>query len=108
MIVRWLGAFRKQGSLEEAFNWELTQAPSAVAAERLINGKSAIHHAKIGLLVKNSAVLGAARISGNSYQRQSVRPGLASLPEHRSSHSKTNQRQEVSRTINGGGESWSG
>ncbi len=57
MIIRWLGAFRKRGSLEEALKWELTQAPSAVAAERLIKGKSAIYHAKIGLLVKNSALL---------------------------------------------------
>ena len=57
MIVRWLGAFRRKGTLEEALNWELTQAPSAVAAERLINGKSEIRHARIGLLVKNSAVL---------------------------------------------------
>lgn len=57
MVIRWLGAFRKQGSLEDSLKWELTQAPSAVAAERLINGKSAIHHAKIGLLVKNAAIL---------------------------------------------------
>ena len=57
MVIRWLGAFRRKGTLKEALAWELTQAPSAVAAERLIRGKSAIHHAKIGLLVKNSAIL---------------------------------------------------
>ena len=58
MVIRWLGAFRKNGSLEEALKWELNQtAVSALTAERLPKGRSAIHHARVGLLVKNSAVL---------------------------------------------------
>lgn len=58
MVIRWLGAFRKKGSITESLSWELSQSSvSALAAERLSKGKSAIRHAKVGLLVKNSAVL---------------------------------------------------
>lgn len=60
MIIRWLGAFRKGNSngLLDSLKWEISQADrSAVAAEQLVRGKSQIHHAKIGLLVKNRALL---------------------------------------------------
>lgn len=58
MIIRWLGAFRKKGRLIDSLNWELSQqSVPALAAERLRKGKSAIPHAKVGLLVKNSALL---------------------------------------------------
>jgi len=58
MIVRWLGAFRKQGSLYDALVWEVTQTTRKhVAAERLQHGKSYIFHARVGLLVKNAAVV---------------------------------------------------
>jgi hypothetical protein len=58
MIIRWLGAFRKQGSLYSALVWEVTQTTRKhVAAERLQRGKSYIFHARVGLLIKNSAVV---------------------------------------------------
>ncbi len=58
MIIRWLGAFRKQGTLYDALVWEVTQTTRKhVAAERLQRGKSYIFHARVGLLVKNAAVV---------------------------------------------------
>ena len=58
MVIRWLGAFRKNGSLVESLAWELNQTTvEALAAEKLHKGRSAIHHARIGLLVANRAVL---------------------------------------------------
>lgn len=58
MVIRWLGAFRKSGSLADSLTWELTQqSVSALAAEKLVSGKSHIHHASVGLLVKNRAIL---------------------------------------------------
>lgn len=58
MVIRWLGAFGKAGSLAESIAWELTQeSASALAAEKLVGGKSQIHHASVGLLVKNRAIL---------------------------------------------------
>jgi len=58
MIVRWLGAFDYRASLRESITWELTQkVRPVVAAERLRRGKSYIHHAKVGLLVANKAVV---------------------------------------------------
>jgi len=58
MVIRWLGAFRTQGTLFDALVWELTQTTKKhVAAEKLQRGKSYITHAKIGLLIKNSAVV---------------------------------------------------
>ena len=59
MVIRWVGAFRKCNScgLSESLYWELAQTEKkALSAERLAKGKSAIH-AKVGLLVKNNAVI---------------------------------------------------
>ncbi len=55
MIIRWLGAFGKNGSLQDSIQFELNR-DSEVAAE-LLKNKSLISHARIGLLVKNSAVV---------------------------------------------------
>jgi len=59
MIIRWLGAFRKNGqNLTDSLIWETIQTERpAVAAERLNHKKSYIRHARIGLLVRNSALL---------------------------------------------------
>ena len=58
MIIRWLGAFRHKGSLSDSLKWELEQAEtSALAAEKLYRGRSEIRKARVGLLVKNAAVL---------------------------------------------------
>jgi len=58
VVIRWLGAFRKKADLQASLTWELTQTElSAVAAEKLVKGCSAIYHARIGLLVANRAIL---------------------------------------------------
>jgi len=58
MIIRWLGAYRKNRELYSALCFEIEQSQRKhVAAERLQHGQSFIKHAKIGLLVKNSAVV---------------------------------------------------
>ena len=59
MLVRWLGAFQKKGSLHNSLQFELCEATSdsEVPCEKILNGTSRIHHAKIGLLIKNSAVI---------------------------------------------------
>ena len=57
MIIRWLGAFDKAMSLPASLSWEMKGEVHAVAAERLISGKSMIRRTRVGLLVKNSAVI---------------------------------------------------
>lgn len=58
MIIRWLGAFCHRGSLLDSLRWELTQTSrQVVAAEKLKKGRSLISHARVGLLVKNSALV---------------------------------------------------
>lgn len=64
MIVRWLGAFRRNGSLLEAFHFEFNRN-SEVSAELLQSGESHILHAKVGLLIKNSALVKA--FNGDCY-----------------------------------------
>jgi len=57
-VVRWLGAFKKESNLYSSLKWELEQKERfELAAEPLVNGISAIHHSKIGLLVKRTAIL---------------------------------------------------
>lgn len=55
MYIRWLGAFRKNGSLSEAISFELSRTTD-VACEQLQNGKSFVSHARVGLLVDPKAV----------------------------------------------------
>lgn len=58
MVIRWMGAFGKKGSLESSLGWELAQASvRALSAEKLVGGRSKIKHARVGLLVKNRAIL---------------------------------------------------
>ena len=58
VVIRWLGAFGKVGTLKESLSWEVSQTDrTALAAEKLRKGKSAITHARVGLLVKNRAIL---------------------------------------------------
>jgi hypothetical protein len=56
-VVRWLGAYRKNGSLASSLQWELNSNSRECAAEPLVDGKSAIYHAKIGLLVRRTAII---------------------------------------------------
>ncbi len=61
MIIRWLGCYGKKGSLTDALNYEFENAQKAVCAERLLKAKGkksgVPEHSRIGLLVKNSAVV---------------------------------------------------
>jgi len=61
MIIRWLGAFRKSREnkgLYSALCFEIEQSQRKhVAAEKLQRGQSFIKHARVGLLIKNSAVV---------------------------------------------------
>ena len=59
MIIRWIGAFGKADTgLAGAITWELTQRDrKLLCAERLRRGRSVIRHARVGLLVKNRAVV---------------------------------------------------
>ena len=58
MIIRWLGAFGKSGSLAESIQYEINRAATdEVAAEYITSGVSQIHHARVGLLVSNRALL---------------------------------------------------
>lgn len=62
MYIRWMGAFRKNGSLAEAVEFELSRATN-VACEQLIDGKSLVEQARVGLLVDPKAVY--KRFSGD-------------------------------------------
>lgn len=57
MIIRWLGAFGKSNSLHESLQFEINRtATDEVAGEKIKKGMaSQIGHARVGLLVKNSA-----------------------------------------------------
>ena len=54
-IVRWLGAFRKGGSLHNSLKWELKENRREVAAEVLVGGQSHVQ-AYIGLRIARGAV----------------------------------------------------
>lgn len=54
MYVRWLGAFRRNGSLYESFNFEMTRKTN-VACEHF-KVKSLVSRARVGLLVDPKAV----------------------------------------------------
>lgn len=55
MYIRWMGAFRKNGSLSEAIIYELTRNTN-VACEQLQKGKSFVNFARVGLLIDPKAV----------------------------------------------------
>ena len=56
--IRWLGAFRKEsGSLIDSFIFELTQTQREEVAAEAIDKKSLIEQARVGLLVKRSAIV---------------------------------------------------
>lgn len=56
MVVRWLGAFRKRGTLHESLAHELNRDPSEkVAADPRYRNKR-VNHARVGLIVHNRAI----------------------------------------------------
>ena len=65
MVIRWLKAYgRRRVSLSEALKYELSLEHSIMCAEKLVGGKSTIG-SKVGLLVKNTAVV--RRYKGDVY-----------------------------------------
>jgi len=87
MIIRWLGAFRKNREsrgLYSALCFEIKQIQRKhIAAEKLQHGRSFIQHAKVGLLVKNSAVVKKysgdvwSEYNSNGTLRKTRRPDIA-------------------------------
>ena len=58
MIIRWLGAFAKTGTLAESIQYECNrEVTDEVAAEYVNKGISQIAHAKVGLLIANKALI---------------------------------------------------
>lgn len=69
MYIRWMGAFRKNGSLSEAVCFELSRTTD-VACEQLQSGKSLVDHARVGLLVDPKAVY--KRFAGDVWSEYTV------------------------------------
>ena len=69
MYIRWMGAFRKNGSLSEAVLFELSRTTD-VACEQLVKGKSLVEQARVGLLVNPSAVY--KRYNGDVWSEYTV------------------------------------
>ena len=66
MIIRWLGAFAKGGTLAESIQYEINRsATDEVAAEYIKEGLSEIRHARVGLLVASKALI--KRFNGDCY-----------------------------------------
>lgn len=61
MHIRWLGAFRRPDSvttLGDSLAWELgAMSPAPVCAETIVKGVSYVYGARVGLLVKNRAII---------------------------------------------------
>lgn len=92
MYIRWMGAFRKNGSLSEAIAYELTRTTD-VACEQLQKGISFVDHARVGLLVDPKAVY--KRYSGDVWSEYDVagnlsatRKGYQTNSRHRESFAK--------------------
>lgn len=65
MIVRWLGAFRKVGSLSSSLEFEFSNTRE-IACE-YCSGFSAITHANVGLIVANRAMV--KKFSGDVWSK---------------------------------------
>jgi hypothetical protein len=57
IYVRWLGAFRKSGTLHESINFEFNRQKTDEVAVEPIKEQSYIFQARVGLLTKNSAII---------------------------------------------------
>jgi hypothetical protein len=89
MIIRWLGAFGRYGALSESLQFEFSRS-SEVAAELLQNGESHIVHAKVGLLIKNSALLKS--FNGDCYSEYTSE---GTLVKNRNPRNAKSTHQEV-------------
>lgn len=88
MYIRWMGAFRKDGSLSEAISYELSRTTD-VACEQF-KDKSLVEQARIGLLVDPKAVY--KRFNGDVWSEYTVdgklhttRKGYEAKSEHKES-----------------------
>ncbi|MEG3070987.1 MAG: hypothetical protein RQM92_09435 [Candidatus Syntrophopropionicum ammoniitolerans] len=59
LFVRWMGSFRKAGTLHEALKFELSRRISDEVAVEPIGGSGQQVNAKVGLLVDKNAVIKA-------------------------------------------------
>lgn len=85
-VVRWIGAFAKRGTLAESLSYEFSRpATDEVCAERYC-GRSVIEHARVGLLVKRTAVV--KRFTGDCYSvaDETGRLHKTRNPRHAGSH----------------------
>jgi len=92
MIVRWLGAYGKQGALNDSLCHELSLTPLSDprCAEHIKGNKGFIAHASVGLLVANRATV--KRFSGDVY---STRNESGMLRKNRSERAATYAHSEV-------------
>ena len=51
LIIRWMGAFRKEGNLLDSIQWEFNGVDRECAAELLDGDQSMIRYAKVGVLI---------------------------------------------------------
>ena len=89
MYVRWLGAYKKNGSIGEAVAFEM-QRSTDVACEQLQRGVSMIQQSRLGLLVDPKAVY--RRYDGDVYSLYSpsgklhpTRKGYEACSKHKES-----------------------
>jgi hypothetical protein len=57
MLVRWLGAFRTQGTISEAIDYEMGPSVALRCAELIKKGAASEIDRGVGLLVRNSALV---------------------------------------------------
>lgn len=84
-----MGAFRKNGSLSEAIQFELSRE-TFVSCERLQKGKSLIDHARVGLLVDPKAVY--KRYNGDVWSEYSA---ASHLHTHRKGYQASSKHKEA-------------
>lgn len=88
MIIRWLGAYGHATDLASSLSWELGVNRKAVCAERLVNGHAGVaDRAKVGLIVKNSAVVRRFRedvwsVRNDSGYLRKTRKGCGGFGDH--------------------------
>jgi len=59
LIIRWMGAFRKEGNLLDSIQWEFNGVDRECAAELLDGDQSMIRYAKVGVLINPKKVIKA-------------------------------------------------
>lgn len=70
IYVRWLGAFRRMGTLHQSLNYELNRRIDEEVAVERIDEKSFIDHARVGLLIDKKAVV--KKFNGDCWSEYNV------------------------------------